>query len=339
MEQILPSYNDPLFSIILIILMVLIISIVTYGWSMYQEQKEQKGLLKFLENFDSLECSIDINSMPFEEHTLKPLTLLAKAFENSGEYHKAIKIYIYLIKHSTGSIKFELMEALGNTYLYAGFLERAKKIYLEILRKKPRSILVLYSLGLVYEQMQEYIKAKETLIPLNELGEEVFKLEKLMLFLELQKEQNIKKLKELLKSEPLLYRYIIIFLFEKEYKEAWSILDIDNIEEILDILWFLPSSKVDFNIVSSSKKLTQLYYAKGYLENSNENCDIFTIDMLAILKKANFNKADLEFSYLCKKCKSSFPISFRRCPKCRAIYTIGVEEKIIQKREVDYSLF
>ncbi len=72
---------------------------------------------------------------------LKPLTLLAKAFENAGEYHKAISIYLYLIKNiSHDSGKIELMERLGNTYLHAGFLERAQSIYTEILRKKPRNM-------------------------------------------------------------------------------------------------------------------------------------------------------------------------------------------------------
>ena len=139
MEQLLPAYNDPLFSILLIVVISLVIAVATYGWSVYKQQKEQGKLLKFLDKFDSAECALDTADMPFEEHMLKPLTLLAKAFENSGEYHKSISIYLYLIKHISEDFgKLELMERLGNTYLHAGFLERAKSIYLEILRKRPR---------------------------------------------------------------------------------------------------------------------------------------------------------------------------------------------------------
>ena len=99
MEQLLPAYNDPLFSILLIIVISLVIAIATYGWGMYKQQKEQGKLLKFLDKFDSAECALDTADMPFEEHMFKPLTLLAKAFENSGEYHKSISIYLYLIKN------------------------------------------------------------------------------------------------------------------------------------------------------------------------------------------------------------------------------------------------
>jgi len=100
-EVLLPAYKDPLFSILLIIIISLIISIATYGWGIYKQQKEQGNLLKFLDKFDSAECALDTADMPFEPHMLKPLTLLTKAFENSGEYHKSISIYLYLIKNIT----------------------------------------------------------------------------------------------------------------------------------------------------------------------------------------------------------------------------------------------
>ena len=94
MEHILPAYDDPLFSILLIIVMSLIIALVTYGWGVYRQQKEEGNLLNFLEKFDSSECALDTTEMVFEPNMFKPLALLAKAFENTGEYHKSISIYI-----------------------------------------------------------------------------------------------------------------------------------------------------------------------------------------------------------------------------------------------------
>ena len=85
MEHILPAYNDPLFSIMLIVVISLIIALVTYGWGLHKQQKEEGNLLKFLEKFDTSECALETTDMPFEPHMLKPLTLLAKAFENAGE--------------------------------------------------------------------------------------------------------------------------------------------------------------------------------------------------------------------------------------------------------------
>jgi lipopolysaccharide biosynthesis regulator YciM len=270
LENILPAYNDPLFSILLIIVISLIIALATYGWGIYRQQKEQGNLLKFLDKFDSTECALDTTDMPFESHMFKPLALLAKAFENSGEYHKSINIYLYIIKNISDDLtKQELLERLGNTYLHAGFLERARSIYAEILRKKPRNVQVLYELGVVYEMMHKYDKAKE----------------------------------------------------------------------VMDILWFLPNSQLDLDIITANTKLSTLYYAKGYLQKPTVQSGIFSLDMLATARESGFEQGDLLFSYLCKKCKQSFPVSFKRCPNCMAINSVEVEEKIAKSSpKTNYSL-
>ena len=267
MEELLPAYNDPLFSILLIVIISLIIAIATYGWSVYKQQKEQGSLLKFLDKFDSTECALDTTDMPFEQHMFKPLTLLAKAFENSGEYHKSISIYLYLIKNISNDLgKLELMERLGNTYLHAGFLERAKSIYVEILRKKPRNANVLYELGVVYEMMHQYEKAKEVIEPLELLGEDTYNVKKFLELLQitsnkaLATEDKLEKLKQLLDEEPTLYRQIVSALLRLDTYVAWQIIDTERIKEILDILWFLPNSQLDLDIIASNKQLSTLYY-------------------------------------------------------------------------------
>ncbi|BAF73197.1 tetratricopeptide repeat protein [Sulfurovum sp. NBC37-1] len=346
METILPAYNDPLFSILLIIVIALIISVVTYAWGLYKQQKEEGNLLKFLDKFDSSECSLDTDDMPFEEHMFKPLTLLAKAFENSGEYHKAINIYLYIIKHIDDDLaKMELMERLGNTYLHAGFLERARSIYTEILRKRPRNIKVLYELGVVYEMMHQYDKAQEIIEPLNTLGEDTHTLSK---FLELSAltsnklldtDEKIAALKKILEEEPKLYRQIVDTLLKLDTTEAWKIIDPARIGEMIDILWFLPNSQVDLDIITSDERLSTLYYAKGYLQKPSLHSGIFAVDMLATARENGFEDGDLLFSYLCKKCKQSYPVSFKRCPNCMAINSVEVEEKIAKASpKTDYSL-
>ena len=346
METILPAYNDPLFSILLIIVIALIISVVTYAWGLYKQQKEEGSLLKFLDKFDSSECTLDTDDMPFEEHMLKPLTLLSKAFENSGEYHKAINIYLYIIKHiSDERVKMELMERLSNTYLHAGFLERARSIYTEILRKRPRNVQVLYELGIVYEMMHRYDKAQEIIEPLNTLGEDTRTLSK---FLELSAltsdrvlsiEEKVAALKKILEEEPKLYRQIVDTLLKLDTTEAWKIIDPARIKEMIDILWFLPNSQVDLDIITSDERLSTLYYAKGYLQKPSLHSGIFAVDMLATARENGFEEGDLLFSYLCRKCKQSFPVSFKRCPNCMAINSVEVEEKIAKASpKTDYSL-
>ncbi len=346
MEHILPAYTDPLFSILLIITVSLAIALATYGWGVYKQQKEAGNLLKFLDKFDSAECALDTDSMPFESHMFKPLTLLAKAFENSGEYHKAISIYLYLIKNSDNDLaKTELMERLGTTYLHAGFLERARSIYVEILRKKPRSKKVLYELGVVYEMMQEYDKASEIIEPLELLEEDTHKLKTFLVFSRLTAdrhlptEEKLETLKTLLKEEPSLYRQIISAMLRLDTRIAWEHIDPVRIKEILDILWFLPNSQLDLDIISDNAQLSTLYYAKGYLQKPTAQSGIFSLDMIAKARENGFEEADLEFSYLCKKCKQSFPVSFRRCPNCMAINSVEVEEQIAKARtQTDYSL-
>ena len=347
LEQFIPSYNDPLFSILLIVAISLIIAVATYVWGMYKQQKEEGNLLKFLDKFDSAECALNTSDMPFEPHLLKPLSLLAKAFENSGEYHKAVNIYLYLIKNVlSDQARLELMERLGNTYLHAGFLERSRSIYVEILRKKPRNVKVLYELGVVYEMMHKFEEAKEVIEPLEQLGENTYNLKK---FLELSQikasksissDEKIEKLLQILKDEPALYRQIISRLLKLDTRTAWETIDTTRIDDILDILWFLPNSQVDLDIISSNNALSTLFYVKGFIQKApKERSGFFTLDMLATAKKGGFEEGELLFSYLCKKCKQSFPVSFKRCPTCMAINSVKVEEQIAKARpKTNYSL-
>ena len=339
MDSILPSYRDPLFSILLIITLSLMIAVLTYAWGAYRQQKEKSMLRKFLEKFESAECALDTETMPFDKGMFKPLALLAKAFENSGEYHKAINIYLYLIKHTSNQIdKGDLMERLGQTYLHAGFLERARVIFSEILHKQPRTPHILYELGIVYEMMRNYDKAMEVIEPLRVQGEETGELEKFLKFEKITSnkqmlpEKKVKKLLKLLKAEPGLYRSVIAHLFRLDTPTAWEQIDAQSLHTILDILWFLPYSQLDLDIISQDSRLSAIYYAKGYLQHPVEKCGIFSIDLLAAARKSGFEEGDLLFSYLCRKCKQSFPVSFTRCPNCLALNTIEVEESIAKHR-------
>lgn len=347
MENILPAYNDPLFSILLIIVIALIISLVTYGWGLYKQQKEQGNLLKFLEKFDTSECMLDTTEMPFDPHMFKPLALLAQAFENAGEYHKAISIHLYLIKNfSEESSRLELMGKLGKVYFHAGFLERSRTIYEEILRKKPRNVQVLYMLEVVYEKMQNFAKAKEILEPLELLEEDTGTLQTFLALSELTtdkdmpKEDKVQKLLTLLKSHPTLYREIIRILFQLDTQAAWKVIDSERINELIDILWFLPQSQLSLDIISQNEQLKTLYYAKGYIQEPAAKSGIFSLDMLATAKQNGFRDGDLHFTYLCSKCKQSFPVSFKRCPNCMALHSVEVEEHIAKSdTQTDYSIF
>ena len=216
---------------------------------------------------------------------------------------------------------------------------------MEILRKRPRSPKVLYELGVVYESMHDFERAREIIEPLKMMGEETRKLETFLRFSELVSRRNagaeekVPQLLALLASDPELYRFVIAELLKLDTRIAWEQIDTQRLGEILDILWFLPNSQLDLDIISDNAQLGTLYYAKGYLQKPMAQSGIFALDLIAKARENGFEEADLHFSYLCKKCKQSFPVSFKRCPNCMAINSVKVEEQVAKaEQETNYSL-
>jgi len=347
LDNFLPGYDSPLFNIILTVLILLAIALVTYGWGRYMQQRKKSQLMEFLEKFDSNSCALEGADLPFDESMSKPLLLLAKAFETSGEYHKTISIYLYLLKHARNS---ELLEQLGRIYLRAGFLERAESIFLEVLSKQPRDIPVLYQLGVVYELLQQYDKAIETLEPLETLGEEVGMLHAFWKFEKLQQDQTLSNetkrdaLLKISQTEPTLYRLVTAALFHLSSDVGWKHLQTDRLKENLDLLWYLPPSQLDFDIIRRDEGLTKVYFARGDItqidpELLERNSESVAIDILVAARLSGEQRGELSFTYLCDKCKQSFPIAFRRCPNCLAINSAQIEEQVATHEEADHTLF
>ncbi|SHO80173.1 Putative periplasmic protein [hydrothermal vent metagenome] len=334
MEQILPSYRDPLFSILLIITLILFTALITYIWGIYAQNRSKEHLEGFLDKFDNT-SSIDEDWI-FNPNMVKSLEILAKVYQDRGEYNRSIDIYLYLIKNSdTKIVKIKFLNSLGEVYLRAGFLQRANNIFLEILRDSPRTPDTLYNLLIIYEMLHQYDKALEVITPLRILNQDIDRVEEFLKFQTLIYDKNINdkstKLKEMLNLYPSLYRNIISYLFRhNDINIAWSLFQDDRLLEILDILWILPKSKVDLDIISKYISLERLYYAKGYLEESKNQSNIFVIEILANSKSVGLNSGGLSFTYICNKCQNRFPISFYRCPNCMAINSINVEVNIIK---------
>ncbi len=348
MDNILPAYNDPLFSILVIVILVLIVALSSFIMGNIKEERKEKSLERFLNRFNTKESLLEIEEMPFEPTLIKPLSLLAFAFKNQGEYQKSINLNLYLIENiSKFEDKEEILEQLGQTYLKAGFLKRAEAIFLQILHKHSRNQETLYHLGIVYELLYEYNKAQEIITPLKILGEDTKSLEahlylnKLLINKRLEPQKKVEALQHLLKQGNYSYRAIIKALFQLDKKVAWHAIDPSKVHSILDILWFLPSSNLNFDIISSDKRLRAIFIAKGVLplEDKDIKSDIFVIDTILSAKKGGNSEVDMNFSYGCSKCKQDFPISFTRCPQCYAIDAIQVKEKIAKKRsQTGYSL-
>jgi len=349
LDNILPAYDDPLFSILIIVLLILIVAVSSYIMGSFKEERKDKSLKRFLNRFNTKECLLEIEEMPFDPTLTKPLSLLAFAFKNQGEYQKAISLNLYLIENiSDFHKKKEILEQLGQTYLKAGFLKRAESIFLQILHKQVRNKEALYHLGIVYELLHEYDKALETLQPLKILGEKTenlkahLELNRLLTDKKLNSSQKVEELKQLLVDDRYEYRRIMKALFQLNLSSAWENIQPSKIHSILDILWFLPTSNLNFDIISADETLSAIFLAKGVLpldQNSIVKSDIFAIDTIISAKKGGNQKVDLNFTYGCNKCKQHFPIAFTRCPQCYAIDAIQIKETVAKKRkQTGYSL-
>lgn len=340
MDKIIPAYSDPLFSIFIIVLLVLIVAIVSFVVGNYKENIEKRYLKKFVGTMSVDDSgNFNIKNINFSKSLVKPLSLVAKSLVDSGDYGSAIKIYLYLIDNLDNFYEQEpLLMGLGSSYLKAGFLNRAEKTYLEILRKHPRNIEVLYNLEFVYELLNDFKRAKEVLIPLETLNEDIYKLK---IHLELSSLISNTKLSHIEKIEKLstfisyhfTYRRAIKTIFKLDSNRAWRLIVLDKIYEILDILWLLPSSNLDLDIISSNSILKSIYIAKGILpiEESIPVSNIFTIDTINFAKKGGQVDLDIGFIYICNVCKHHFPLSFDRCPNCYSIDSLKLKDTISKK--------
>ncbi len=336
MNGFLPSYHDPIFSVILIILIAIAVAMAAHTWSIYRRERLQKNLYSFLDKFDTATCSLEEEEVPFEEGMAKPLLLLAKAFEQSGNYSKAISICLYLIRHTNDD---ELLIYLGSVYLRAGFFQRAEEVFLEIISRHPRRTDVLTRLEYLYESLREFDKAQEALEALGAQGVDTREMEEHLRFLKIRYDTKTlpnyraEALEELLDKEPKLYRPVLAELFRLDTKKAWKRVSSTRLNEILDLLWFLPPAQLELDIIASDSALEMLYYARGDLEDApNRPTGIFAVDMLAAARRSAYVEGDLSFAYLCRECKQSFPISFVRCPSCLALNSVKVEEHLVQKQ-------
>ncbi len=325
------EFRDPLFSIIILFGIIFMISFFSYWWGRYKTKDNHRYLDKFLAQFHVLPSEAEIKKMIHQgELSEKSWLLLADTYTKNGDFEKAVEIYTELLLHNRNENNSrEIMFLLGKTYFKAGFLGRSKDVFLEILRKSPRTPQALHYLLLVYEHMKDYKSAQEVLEPLDQLNEDISKEALYLKILSLldTKEDVSDKLLELYHQHKRLERIIFEYLFRKHPSLAWKNLPLEHAPKLADILWNLPKKDINFDIVAKSNFLQEFYSAKGYINNVN-NSSIFELDILIHLqRKVN---ATLGFEYICNECKVTYPFSFHRCSSCHAIDSIELEYNLIK---------
>ena len=327
------EFRDPLFSVIIFFLIIFIISFISYWWGRYSDKNSKKKIYKFLEAIDNESSPSDIQKLiSSSDISENSIILLGELYRKNGDYQKAIEVYSELLKKGVSN-KYEVMFLLGKTYFKAGFLSRAKKIFLDILKDYPKSIESLHYLLLVYENLREYNLALEVLEPLEELGEEIYKEKAYIEMLKvindftINNNEKIDKILNIYKKYNVLDRMVFEFLFSVDYKTAWRELDLKKCIKLIDILWRLPKDSCNFDIILTNKLLKELYTAKGYIKESKTS-DLFEFDVLINLDDSV--KADLEFEYICNNCKVVYPFGFYRCSNCHKLDDLIVEVSLVK---------
>ena len=231
------------------------------------------------------------------------------------------------------------MFLLGRTYFRAGFLERAKQIFLNILKNNPRTPEALHYLLLVYEYMRDYDLALEVLEPLDELENNVELDAYYLKAMKLLNDNNIladvkaKELLDIYKQSGAFAYLIFEYLFRINPIYAWKNFDASKSALLLDILWGLDKKDLDLDIISKNTYLKELYTARGDIKELIKS-NVFELDVLINLDtKAS---ATLSFEYACDKCKHIFPFAFSRCSNCHSIDTQRIELSLSKKYYRDF---
>lgn len=333
MDNFFIAYRDPLFGIIILFAIVFVISFSNYWWGVFKSKEEKQSIDKFVKKFEIVTDEneykklLDDASIPLES-----LALLAHAYAKSGDYEKAINIYLVTLKRVKGKDEKQyLLSTLGKTYFKAGFLRRSSEVFLESLHLHPRNEESLKYLTVAYEQLQEYARAEEVLDALEELGA-VVNIQRTYLKAlatlkdnTLKESQKIENFLELCEKAPFLKRKLFEYMHESGIKIEPSFFETLPYHQMMDILWYVDEGAYDI-LTCKAPLVQQIAMAKGLTPyHALENEAPFALDVLGKLQSVGYTKATLGFEYLCSECKQIFPIHFYRCPHCQSINTVTIQ--------------
>ena len=337
MDGLVLEYRDPLFGVIVLFVLIFVISFLTYSFGMHKEKKARREYRKLLKRFELGKLKEEDYVHLYKTYNLPfdSVILLASTFLHKGDYTKAISVYLTLLEHVTDNVKKEeLLELLGKTYFKGGFLQRSKNIFLKILKFSPRNKQALTYLLISYEKLKDYDKAYEVTESLEELKVNISKEKLYINSMQIINnpinsfDKKSAQLFELFKTNKMIQRVVVQYLLQFNKVTFWKNIELFDTTLFIDLLWYLSFDDIDFDAVSKDKLLVELYTAKGYI-NEAKYSDIFELDILIMIQKDKKNtQADLNFEFICKKCKNIYPIYENRCPHCHDILSFQIEAEI-----------
>ncbi|MFV0481082.1 MAG: tetratricopeptide repeat protein [Campylobacteraceae bacterium] len=340
MDTFFLDYRDPIFGIIIFFAVIFVIAFANYWWGVFKSNEEKNSIEQFIKRFEVMADANEYKKL-LDEFSIssESLGLLAHSFAKSGEYEKAIGIYLIALKRvKNKDEKQYILTELGKTYFKAGFLRRSTEVFIEALRLYPRNEEALRYLTVTYEQLQEYDRALEVLDALEELNVDVA-LEKnfmnaLKVLSEPSKTDKVKynELIEVAKKEPLVAR--MLFEFARKTGLEFDI-NLLHPNTVFDLLW---ESNEDVLKTSDATLVKSILCAKG-LSNEKPEKMPFELEILSVLSKEHYTKAGLNFEYTCSSCKGTFPMHFYRCPSCHSLKLPFISANLIKNEYEAYYSF
>ncbi|RAZ45621.1 tetratricopeptide repeat protein [Campylobacter hyointestinalis] len=331
------EYRDPIFGLIVLFAAVLLVAISSYALGIWGAKDENRSIEKFVKKFENssglsqkhknmlLDLDIDINS----------LSVLALTFAKSGDFDKAISVYLVALEKSKDKKEREfLLTSLGKIYIKAGFLKRASDMFLEAIKLRARNDEALRYLSVCYEKLRMYKNCLEALDALDEQGvidkAEIAYTKALILRDEPMKfDAKIKGFLELSDDfEPLKRMALEQFIKNGEPLSSLSVFP--KLDICKDLMFRL---KEPVNLQDS--EFRQFFKSLNLIKDEIEIED-FNLSLFKAAKDNGIN-ATLSFSYFCSQCKTSYPIFFYRCPNCVRLGSCKILTQI-SKDEIENSM-
>jgi len=325
------EYRDPMFGLIILFSAIFVISFVNYWWGTYKSKEEKHGIEEFIKRFEIVSDENEFkNLLKDKTIPIESLALLAHGYMQSGDFEKAIGLYLLALERTKSREQKEsILFELGKTYFKAGFLRRSTEVFLESLKLYPRNEETLKYLSVSYEKLKEYDKAIEALDALEELGSKVeeqrnyLKSLSIIYNYKLSDAQKLEKLISMLEYAPFLQRKVFEFWQISGKDVSLELFESFNHEHILDLLWHTDSNWFDIS-TCKAKIVQEISSAKGLIAPIKEENTYFELEVLSNLRDVGYDKAILNFDYMCDDCKNSFPVHFYRCPSCQAIASVKI---------------
>lgn len=168
------EYRDPMFGLLVLVALVLVVAVLHYAWRTLSSKSQKKGLEGFIKKFDIADEHKDL--LRASSLSLENLHFLAGIFTKSGEFEKAIQIYLIALEKIKDKGEQEaIFYDLAEVYFRAGFLQRSVEVLLNALNLRPRNEKALKLLKIVYLRLKRYGEVLQSLDALFELGCEVSK--------------------------------------------------------------------------------------------------------------------------------------------------------------------